>query len=103
MSAPRFYDEMHGPQGEVLPHYRHYSQWLGNMAAERIVQKRHEAEVTFHRVGITFAVFGEEAGSERLIPLDIIPRIIPAGEWALLEAGIKQIQNRGRGSPKDKP
>jgi uncharacterized circularly permuted ATP-grasp superfamily protein len=90
MSAPVFYDEMHGTQGEILPHYRHYSQWLGNMPPERIVQKRHEAEVTFHRVGITFAVYGEESGSERLIPFDVIPRIIPAGEWALLEAGIKQ-------------
>ena len=90
MSAPRFYDEMHGTQDEILPHYRQYSQWLGNMPSARIVQKRHEAEVMFHRVGITFAVYGEESGSERLIPFDIIPRIIPAAEWALLEAGIKQ-------------
>ena len=90
MPASRFYDEMHTADGEILPHYRQYSQWLGNMAAERIAQKRHEAEVTFHRVGITFAVYGEEAGAERLIPFDIIPRVIPANEWALLEQGLKQ-------------
>ena len=90
MPASRFYDEMHSADGEILPHYRQYSQWLGNMAAERIAQKRHEAEVTFHRVGITFAVYGEEPGAERLIPFDIIPRVIPANEWALLEQGLKQ-------------
>jgi uncharacterized circularly permuted ATP-grasp superfamily protein len=44
----------------------------------------------FHRVGITFAVYGEEAGTERLIPFDIVPRIIPASEWRTLAAGLKQ-------------
>ena len=43
----------------------------------RIAQKREEAERAFHRVGITFAVYGEESGTERLIPFDIVPRIIP--------------------------
>ena len=46
--------------------------------ADRIAQKREEAERAFHRVGITFAVYGEDAGTERLIPFDIVPRIIPA-------------------------
>ena len=87
MSATRFYDEMHAADGGILPHYQRYAQWLGKMPPERIAQKRHEAEVTFHRVGITFAVYGEEAGAERLIPFDIIPRIIPADEWVLLEKG----------------
>ena len=49
-----------------------------------------EAERAFHRVGITFAVYGEDAGTERLIPFDIVPRIIPADEWQQLEAGLKQ-------------
>jgi uncharacterized circularly permuted ATP-grasp superfamily protein len=44
----------------------------------------------FHRVGITFAVYGEDAGTERLIPFDIVPRIIPAAEWRVLEQGLKQ-------------
>ena len=95
MSAVTCYDEMHGsdgeiPGGEILAHYRHYSQWLASQPANRILQKRHEAEVMFHRVGITFAVYGEEAGAERLIPFDIIPRIIQADDWALLESGLKQ-------------
>ena len=57
---------------------------------ERIARKRAEADLAFHRVGITFAVYGEEAGKERLIPFDIIPRIIPAEEWRSLEAGLRQ-------------
>ncbi|MFM9968745.1 MAG: circularly permuted type 2 ATP-grasp protein [Burkholderiales bacterium] len=90
MPTPGFYDEMHAADGAILPHYQRYAQWLEGMPAERIAQKRHEAEIMFRRVGITFAVYGEEAGAERLIPFDIIPRIIPANEWAVLEAGIKQ-------------
>ena len=57
---------------------------------ERIARKRAEADLAFHRVGITFAVYGEEAGKERLIPFDIIPRIIPAAEWKALQAGLRQ-------------
>ena len=50
-----------------------------------------EAEISlFHRVGITFAVYGEEAGTERLIPFDIVPRIMPAAEWRMLETGLRQ-------------
>jgi len=57
---------------------------------ERIARKRAEADLAFHRVGITFAVYGEEAGKERLIPFDIIPRIIPAHEWKSLQSGLRQ-------------
>jgi uncharacterized circularly permuted ATP-grasp superfamily protein len=57
---------------------------------DQIAQKRDEAERAFHRIGITFAVYGEMSGTERLIPFDIVPRIIPAGEWRTLERGLKQ-------------
>ena len=57
---------------------------------ERIARKRAEADIAFRRVGITFAVYGEEAGKERLIPFDVIPRIIPATEWHTLQAGLRQ-------------
>ena len=57
---------------------------------ERLTQKRAEADALFHRVGITFAVYGQEEGAERLIPFDIIPRVLPHHEWARLEAGLKQ-------------
>jgi uncharacterized circularly permuted ATP-grasp superfamily protein len=58
---------------------------LGHLEA-----KRREADLLFHRVGITFAVYGDEQGAERLIPFDAIPRVIPQSEWRLLEAGLKQ-------------
>ena len=88
MSGP--YNEMHAADGSVRAHYRAYEEWLKLTPSERIVRKRAEADTLFHRVGITFAVYGEEAGTERLIPFDIVPRIIPAHEWLRLAQGLKQ-------------
>ncbi|MCA0176218.1 MAG: circularly permuted type 2 ATP-grasp protein [Proteobacteria bacterium] len=85
-----FYNEMHDDTGRVRPHYRVFDDWLRATPAERIAHKRAEADSAFHRVGITFAVYGEEAGTERLIPFDIIPRVIPAHEWRQLERGLRQ-------------
>src|SRR5581483_5447869 len=76
--------------GAPRQHCRQYCSWLEEQPAERLSQKRTEADALFHRVGITFAVYGENAGTERLIPFDIVPRILPANEWKRLEAGIKQ-------------
>jgi uncharacterized circularly permuted ATP-grasp superfamily protein len=84
------YDEMRTPDGTLRPHYQPFADWLERTPPDRIAQKRGEAERIFHRVGITFAVYGEEAGTERLIPFDLVPRIIPADEWARLEAGLVQ-------------
>jgi uncharacterized circularly permuted ATP-grasp superfamily protein len=84
------YDEMASPDGAVRPHYQGFSDWLKRTARDKIAQKRGEAERAFHRVGITFAVYGDEGGTERLIPFDIVPRIIPAAEWRVLERGLKQ-------------
>jgi uncharacterized circularly permuted ATP-grasp superfamily protein len=81
---------MRTAEGEVRPHYRAFADWLDRTAADRIAQKRGEAERAFHRVGITFAVYGEESGIERLIPFDLVPRIIPADEWDTLESGLRQ-------------
>jgi uncharacterized circularly permuted ATP-grasp superfamily protein len=75
---------------QVRPHYQGFSEWLDRTPADKITQKRGEAERAFHRIGITFAVYGEDAGTERLIPFDIVPRIIPAAEWRTLERGLKQ-------------
>jgi uncharacterized circularly permuted ATP-grasp superfamily protein len=88
MSQP--YNEMHDDNRRVRPHYQALADWLSATPADRIAQKRAEADVLFRRVGITFAVYGEEAGTERLIPFDIVPRIIPADEWQQLEAGLRQ-------------
>jgi uncharacterized circularly permuted ATP-grasp superfamily protein len=84
------YNEMSPDSGAVRSHYQRYNEWLQTQPAERLAQKRAEADALFHRVGITFAVYGQEEGAERLIPFDIVPRVLPAEEWARLEAGLKQ-------------
>ena len=92
--APPGYDEMHHRGQAVREHYSGYDQWLGAQAAEVMQGRREEAELIFRRVGITFAVYGAKdedgAGSERLIPFDLIPRIIAAHEWRELERGLEQ-------------
>jgi uncharacterized circularly permuted ATP-grasp superfamily protein len=84
------YDEMRDGEGRVRSHYREFDAWLAGMPANRLAQKRAEADSLFRRTGITFAVYGEEAGAERLIPFDVVPRIITAAEWQKLFKGLTQ-------------
>ncbi|MFA9441880.1 circularly permuted type 2 ATP-grasp protein, partial [Uliginosibacterium sp. sgz301328] len=90
MAATQFYNEMTEPDGEVRSHYNKFQEWLGAISPQRLADKREAADALFHRVGITFAVYGEAEGTERLIPFDVIPRIIPADEWQLLASGLRQ-------------
>ncbi|MBB1060122.1 circularly permuted type 2 ATP-grasp protein [Marilutibacter spongiae] len=87
---PDRFDEMHDAAGEVRSHYRAFDDWVRETPDAIIAGKRREAEISFTRVGITFSVYGEESGNERLIPFDIVPRILPASEWRMLEAGLRQ-------------
>ena len=75
---------------QVRPHYATYARWLAGQTEASMRDRREEAELIFRRVGITFAVYGSDAGTERLIPFDIIPRIIPAAEWSQLHLGLRQ-------------
>ncbi|RKR04215.1 putative circularly permuted ATP-grasp superfamily protein [Kushneria sinocarnis] len=84
------YNEMFEPTGACRAHYDAYQRWLADTPEELLSRKRHEADLLFHRAGITFTVYGDESGTERLIPFDPLPRIIPAREWAMLEAGCRQ-------------
>ena len=84
------FDEMLLADGRVREHYAAYWDWLNKRPPAEMERKRREAELLFHRVGITFAVYGESRGTERLIPFDCLPRVIPATEWAWLEKGIRQ-------------
>ncbi|MCB1913175.1 MAG: circularly permuted type 2 ATP-grasp protein, partial [Rhodocyclaceae bacterium] len=77
-------------QGEIRPQYGEFAAWLSSMPDDRLARKRAEADTLFHRFGITFAVYGEDTGVERLIPFDIIPRIITAAEWSTMSAGLSQ-------------
>ena len=88
------FDEMNESAASVRQHYQGYQRWLARQPADTMQARRTEAEMIFRRVGITFAVYGDKdedgAGTERLIPFDLIPRIIPAHEWATLEKGLVQ-------------
>jgi uncharacterized circularly permuted ATP-grasp superfamily protein len=83
------YHEMLGPGG-VLAKYEGIRRWLEETPASALATKMQEAELLFRRIGITFAVYKEGGDPERLIPFDIIPRILDAVEWAYLERGLKQ-------------
>jgi len=86
----RYYDEMYAADGAARDHCRMLADWLTATPPERVAEKRQEADLLFHRVGITFAVYGDDQGAERLIPFDTIPRIVPRAEWDTLTRGLKQ-------------
>ena len=92
------FDEMYAmlpfDGSDVREHYKRYAQWLSKQPPDVMQARRAEAEMIFRRVGITFAVYGAKdeggAGNERLIPFDLIPRIIPAHEWSSMQQGLVQ-------------
>jgi uncharacterized circularly permuted ATP-grasp superfamily protein len=84
------FDEMRGNDGTPRPAYRELSRWLDELAPDVLDYRRREAEVLFRRIGITFAVYGEADAQERLIPFDVLPRILAAAEWDILRAGLEQ-------------
>ena len=88
------FDEMKAGASAVREHYRDYDRWLARQTHDVMAARREEAEMIFRRVGITFAVYGAKdedgSGTERLIPFDLIPRVIPAHEWDEMERGLRQ-------------
>ena len=89
------FDEMSGfgstiPNGDCRPAYASVQAWIDQTPPDVLEQKRREAEVLFRRIGITFAVYVEGGDPERLIPFDIIPRVLDAREWNFLERGLEQ-------------
>ena len=85
-----FFDEMYASETDVRALYANYANWLKNVPPEQLDAKRKEAELLFRRVGITFNVYGEDAGTERLIPFDVIPRMLSGKEWQVLSKGAIQ-------------
>ena len=75
---------------QIRPHYVNVAQWLQKTDVDILRARREEAELLFRRVGITFAVYGDDGGTERTIPFDIVPRIFPDNEWNQLERGLVQ-------------
>lgn len=92
------FDEMYAmlpfDGSDVRAHYKAYAQWLARQPQATMQARQAEAEMIFRRVGITFAVYGDKdesgAGTERLIPFDLIPRIIPSHEWQRMQQGLVQ-------------
>ena len=92
------FDEMYAmlpfDGSDVRAHYKVYAQWLARQPQATMQARMAEAEMIFRRVGITFAVYGDKdesgAGTERLIPFDLIPRIIPSHEWLRMQQGLVQ-------------
>jgi uncharacterized circularly permuted ATP-grasp superfamily protein len=89
-SGPHFYDEMAGADGAIRPHYAKFERLLRQMPLDEFEQKRHAADLAFLRQGITFNVYGDAQGTERIFPFDLVPRIIPAKEWERIESGLIQ-------------
>ena len=88
------FDEMNGLDGQgptdIRSAYDRLKRWLDETPAEVFDARRSQAELFFRRIGITFAVYGGNESTERLIPFDIIPRVLTKSEWVGLEQGLKQ-------------
>src|SRR5712671_7641730 len=81
---------MCGQDGEVLRHYEKLRNALSRFTSEEFAGKRHAVDLAFLRQGVTFNVYGDSRGAERIFPFDLLPRIIPAREWEFLERGLAQ-------------
>ncbi len=88
--AAAAFDEMLTPEGGVRAAYADYRDWFDEQDPALLKRKDGEAENFFRRTGITFNVYGDDAGEERLIPFDMVPRIVTAREWRKLSRGIEQ-------------
>jgi uncharacterized circularly permuted ATP-grasp superfamily protein len=85
-----FFDEMLVGAGRPRPHYRELYESLAALTAESLDERNRVANSFFLTQGIGFTVYGDEQGTDRIFPFDLVPRIIPADEWATIERGLEQ-------------
>ncbi len=85
-----FFDEMVDGRGQVRPHYQQFRELFQTITKKEFENKRQSVDLAFLRQGITFNVYGDSAGAEKIFPFDLLPRIIPAREWEKLERGLIQ-------------
>jgi uncharacterized circularly permuted ATP-grasp superfamily protein len=85
-----FFDEMFAAEGQVRPHYATLNERFQHLDPEEFEQRRQAVDAAFLRQGITFTVYSDEQGTERIFPFDLVPRIIPNSEWVKIEAGLTQ-------------
>lgn len=85
-----FYDEMFEPDGSLRAGYRILGERLADFAPGEVARKQAAAERALYGLGITFNVYSDGAGTEKIFPFDIVPRIVPAHEWRIIESGLRQ-------------
>lgn len=85
-----FYDELFSAKGQPRPSAAALIQWMQGLRPDELQRHRETAEVALLKLGVTFSVYSDNQGIERVFPFDIIPRIISAQEWQILEGGLKQ-------------
>ena len=85
-----FFDEVFAREGEVRPHYGSVVGSVGTLDSRAFARKQQSADVAFLKQGVTFTVYGDDQGTERIFPFDLMPRIIPRKEWEHVEAGLIQ-------------
>ena len=89
-SANGFFDEMFGRETAALSHYQKLRGAFNQITHDDFKTKRNSVDLAFLRQGVTFNVYGDSRGTERIFPFDLVPRIIPAKEWELIERGLVQ-------------
>src|SRR5689334_13854600 len=85
-----FFDEMFGENGQPRASARRLVNNIENLPDGELFNRQRAAERALLQMGITFNVYGEHAGVEKIFPFDLVPRIVPAAEWSLIERGLKQ-------------
>jgi uncharacterized circularly permuted ATP-grasp superfamily protein len=85
-----FYDELFLTQGQPRPEAVPLIDRINSLSVEEIQQRQQAAQIALYKMGVTFSVYGDSEGTERIFPFDIIPRIVSADEWKVLEKGLKQ-------------
>src|SRR3989449_11507484 len=85
-----FQDEMFNSDGTPRPYARLLQERMASVGDDELRRYQQAAEQALFRMGITFNVYGDEAGTERIFPFDIIPRIVAADEWSTIERGLRQ-------------
>src|SRR5271157_1563009 len=90
MAGDEAFDEMGPAADRTRALYGKVARWLDETPPDLLAARRAQAEYMFRRIGITFGVYGDKDAAERLIPFDIVPRLISRAEWRKLEAGLTQ-------------
>ena len=83
------YDEMFTSEAAVRPPYTHLYDRIARLSTDEMRRRQHACEQSFLHQGITFTVYGDNQATERIIPTDLLPRIVTAAEWSRIEAGLQ--------------